>query len=385
MSTKRTKRIPKLENCNGRGRVYLNGRYHYLGPIEAPKTVSAYARIISEWSANNGVLPVAKDEITVTELCRDYWLYCKDYYLHSDGTPTNTLQNVRDAVRPLNSLYGPTLANDFGPLALRALRDQWIERDLSRRTVTYYTSIVKRCFKWAAGREKIRIEVFQALTTVEPLKKNRSKVRETRPVLPVPQEHIEVVFPFLPPQLGALVRLQLLTGTRAGELLKLRSCELDVSKTVWTTSLSDHKTSYRDKVRTIYFGPKAQSIIKPFLQERGIHEFLFSPRDAEMTRHSNALTHRRDNQTSTLRKTKRTVGDHYSADSYRRAITRACDKAGVPRWTPHRLRHNAATYIRKEYGLEAAQIILGHSKADVTQLYAEVDEAKAIRVIKEIG
>ena len=76
---------------------------------------------------------------------------------------------------------------------------------------------------------------------------------------------------------------------------------------------------------------------------------------------------------------------HYSADSYRRAITRACDKAGVPRWTPHRLRHNAATYIRKEYGLEAAQIILGHSKADVTQLYAEVDEAKAIRVIKEIG
>lgn len=27
MSTKRKKRIPKLENCNGSGRVYLCGRY----------------------------------------------------------------------------------------------------------------------------------------------------------------------------------------------------------------------------------------------------------------------------------------------------------------------------------------------------------------------
>jgi len=37
------------------------------------------------------------------------------------------------------------------------------------------------------------------------------------------------------------------------------------------------------------------------------------------------------------------------------------------RWHPHQLRHNAATELRKEFGLEAAQILLGHTKADVTQ------------------
>ncbi len=42
-------------------------------------------------------------------------------------------------------------------------------------------------------------------------------------------------------------------------------------------------------------------------------------------------------------------------------------------WAPNRLRHARATEIRRTYGLEAAQVILGHAKADVTQVYAERD------------
>ena len=32
------------------------------------------------------------------------------------------------------------------------------------------------------------------------------------------------------------------------------------------------------------------------------------------------------------------------------------------RWSPNQLRHAAATEVRKQFGLEAAQIILGHSR-----------------------
>ncbi len=39
---------------------------------------------------------------------------------------------------------------------------------------------------------------------------------------------------------------------------------------------------------------------------------------------------------------------------------------------------NAATRIRSEFGLETAQVVLGHAKADVTQIYAERDQAKAV-------
>jgi hypothetical protein len=45
----------------------------------------------------------------------------------------------------------------------------------------------------------------------------------------------------------------------------------------------------------------------------------------------------------------------------------------------------AATEIRKQFGLEAAQIILGHAQADVTQIYAERDSGLAIRIAKEVG
>ena len=54
-------------------------------------------------------------------------------------------------------------------------------------------------------------------------------------------------------------------------------------------------------------------------------------------------------------------------------------------WTPHRLRHNAATTIRREFGLEAAQLLLGHARADVTQLYAEADMSKATDVAYQTG
>ena len=45
----------------------------------------------------------------------------------------------------------------------------------------------------------------------------------------------------------------------------------------------------------------------------------------------------------------------------------------------------AATEIRRRFGLEAAQVILGHSKADVTQIYAERNPGKAIEVALQVG
>jgi len=60
-------------------------------------------------------------------------------------------------------------------------------------------------------------------------------------------------------------------------------------------------------------------------------------------------------------------------------------RAGVPLWHPHRLRHNAATFLRKEFGLDVARVILGHSSPAVTESYAEVDRAKAIAAMARVG
>jgi integrase len=54
-------------------------------------------------------------------------------------------------------------------------------------------------------------------------------------------------------------------------------------------------------------------------------------------------------------------------------------------WTPHQLRHTAATRLREQYGLEAAQVILGHKTLSVTEIYAEKNVAAAQRIMGEVG
>jgi integrase len=55
------------------------------------------------------------------------------------------------------------------------------------------------------------------------------------------------------------------------------------------------------------------------------------------------------------------------------------------RWSPLQLRHTFATLIRARYGLEATSNVLGHAKADVTQIYAERDLAQARQIAAEVG
>ncbi len=221
--------------------------------------------------------------------------------------------------------------------------------------------------------------------TVEGLKAGRSEARDTEPVKPVLEAHVQAVKPFVSRQVRAVIELQLLTAARPGELLKLRPIDLDTTGSVWTATLKEHKTQYKGRDRTLYFGPKAQAILKEFMADRPLDAHLFSPREAEQERHGKATGHRRANQRPNPRETRRTVGEHYTTASYRQAVERACKKAGIPVWTPHRLRHNAATQIRKEFGLEAAQLLLGHARADVTQMYAESDQSKALLIVQQIG
>ena len=119
-----------------------------------------------------------------------------------------------------------------------------------------------------------------------------------------------------------------------------------------------------------------------FLNRR-LNGFLFNPQEAMQERYSKRGTHRR--VINLDRKTARKVGDHYSKNSYTRAIARACQQVGITPWTPNQLRHNCATRIRRQYGVEAARVLLGHSKIGTTEIYAEIDEKKSRQIMREVG
>jgi len=54
-------------------------------------------------------------------------------------------------------------------------------------------------------------------------------------------------------------------------------------------------------------------------------------------------------------------------------------------WHPHQLRHNAATAVRAEFGVEMAQLMLGNSSVPAAEIDAEVNHEKARRVMLQVG
>jgi integrase len=77
--------------------------------------------------------------------------------------------------------------------------------------------------------------------------------------------------------------------------------------------------------------------------------------------------------------------DTFTDFGYAAVVRRACGRAGVGPWHPNQLRHTFASEVRRKFGLEAVQVLLGHARADVTQMYAERDQQLAVRVAAEVG
>ncbi len=148
--------------------------------------------------------------MSINELILAYWRFAEGYFV-KNGKPTAHLDRIRSALRPLKELYGHTPAADFGPLALKAVRERMMDmpcghcRGLgvrkkpkrlnrrnghmetsckrcggsgrlgwSRKFINSAVSSIKRMFKWGVAEEMLPPSVFHGLMAVEGLKKGRS-------------------------------------------------------------------------------------------------------------------------------------------------------------------------------------------------------------------
>jgi integrase len=422
-----TKCLPKYRKhkASAQAVVTIQGRDHYLGPHGTKASKVEYDRLTGEWMAAGrpNHATSTQCEITISEMCAGYWRHAKSYYVR-DGKPTPAATNLRPTLRLMRQCYGKQKAVEFGPLALKAVAAKFIEQGHSRTYVNMNLARIRRMFKWAASEQLVPSETYRDLTTVDGLRKGHTNARESEPVTPIDDEIVQKTLTHLPRVVADMVRFQRLAGCRPGEARMLRPCNVDTSGDVWRYVPESHKTEHHDKQRVIFIGPKAQDVLRPYLL-RPSESRCFSPTDSEKKRrqvHERRVTPMScGNKSGSSRKpkTKRKVGDMYTKDSYCRAIKRACDKAfPAPEplcqregesqralqlrltpsqiselkewqkrhhWAPNQIRHTAGTEIRKRFGLEAAQVTLGHSNADVTQIYAERDMEKAAAIMLEVG
>jgi integrase len=414
-----TQAVPKyrLHRQSGQAITTIGGRDYLLGPHGTKASKIRYDQLIAEWLVNGRQLTVAVDDgLTVVELIARYWQFAQSHYV-KNGKVTGEVGAVRAALKPLRALYGTTAAAEFGPIRLEALRGKMVDLGWARGNINRSVNRVRRMFRWGVRKQLLPASVVEALNTVEGLRRGRSKARETAPISPVADASVCAVLPFMPVVVADMVRLQRLTGMRPAEVCLLRPCDLDRVGEIWLYRPESHKTEHQERERLIFIGPQAQAVLLEYLL-RDDQAYCFRPCDS-MARHLACRSEMRKTPLSCgntpgsnrRRKVRIEPGDRYQVDAYRRAITRACDKAfshptlsviaekhltvdqtlelkkwrKEHRWSPNQLRHTAATEVRRQFGLEAAQIVLGHSKADITQIYAERDLAKGAAVAKAIG
>jgi len=334
--------------------------------------------------------------ISVTELCALWAEHCREYYRGRDGRPTSAATNAILAVRLFRKMYGQASVYELTHADMLRLRDALVRSGVCRTTVNRRLWCVKYMLAWALDEALIPATVKAELTQVRGVKRGRTSAPERRPVRPVDDATIAATLEHMMPNTADMVRVHRLTGMRPCELCALRWTHVDTSRTPWVYRVPPevNKNDWRGEIgrpRVVCIGPKARAILErhkgddvPFSPVRAMAEHMAARRAARTTPiygyGAPARAH-----------VPRVLGECWNAGAYTKTIQAACRKAGIAAWSANQLRHAFGTDVRREFGLEAARAVLGHTGGGcVTDVYtfdALADEMvrKAAPAVEALG
>lgn len=401
--------------------IFLNNRRHYLGRHK-PAAEEKRRRLIAEsltGRAESSKLEGARP-LTCAEACEVYLRHVQP------RVSACSYHRVYRAMEAVIELYGATPVIEFKALHLDAVRLHLMAQKqrrcnpngirsegdpLSRRYLNHLTKTILQAWTWLESRGHAPEGRSAHLRTLRGLREGEGG-REPPHVLAVDVADVEAVLPYCAPVVGDMVRVQLLTGMRPGEMVQMtpaaiaRTPEQKVpvpggkpvgglvinGKPVWVYAPPKHKTRYRGKYRLVALGPQVQAILEPYLKNREPDQPLFSPR--ESARRALAIRRKRGGQGKPLRG-KRMPKDRYTTLAFAQGVGRAVGRCNRDRakqnlppvedWNPNQLRHAVATLAEATSGRDTAQAVLGHASPDVTAIYAEQALRRAALFVIENG
>jgi integrase len=363
----------RLHRPSGQAVVTLSGKDYYLGPYGTEASKAEYDRLVGLWQAGGRTpLHAAKGALSIAELMLAYWGFAQTYYVKA-GQPTSQVKLIKRALGPLRELYGHRPVSDFSPLALKAVRQRFIDDKLSRGVINAHVDRIRLMFRWGVENELVPESVYSALKAVRCLARGRTEAKDHPPVGPVAEEHVMAVLAVARTVVRDMIEVQYLSGMRPSEVIAIRASDIDRSGDVWVYRVAEdvNKTEHHGKARTVLIGPRAQAVLAPYL-ERFPDGHLFRPRGWACRRRG-------------PRKTARRVSACFAYNTFYQAVRDACRKAGVPPFRPNALRHSAATRFRRDGGIDTAKTILGHGDIKTTEIYAQRDLERARSLVAKIG
>ena len=271
-------RPPKygLHKATKQAIVCHNGRMIYLGAYGSEKSHQRYQEFLEEWkslrhqssrprqerSADqeliDAITPVTLRlkcrqglKVSLDELILVYKRHAKQYYV-KNGKVTREAEMIEEITTHLGKQHGLDKVDDFGPVDLDNFRDTLIDDyDWSRKYINKQIVRVIAMFKWGAKKEIYSASVHVQLMALGGLKKGRTKARENQGVTCVEDVLVQRTLPRLPEIVADMVRFQLFTGSRPGEVCSIRPSDLDRSRNVWLYRPDSHKTEHHEKDRVI--------------------------------------------------------------------------------------------------------------------------------------
>jgi integrase/recombinase XerD len=258
----------------------------------------------------------------------------------------HTISDYSVTLRKLMEFLGDIPVSDISRNDLRKfLADQTV----SKKTLYNYHIGLSVFFKWCLSDDLISENPLDGIPRPKP---------EQRTIEPIPEDHFrkilkaservtytrysKTISQFLLDRFRnrSIILLLLDTGLRASELCTIENDHLDLDQR------SVKVVGKLSKEWILYFSPTTAQAIWKYKGETG--KYLFPGNgNTPMSRHS-----------------------------LRRMLYRACERAGVPKYSPHDFRHTfAVNFLRNYPNIYALQQMLGHSILDMVKRYLAISES----------
>jgi hypothetical protein len=189
------------QRCSGRpDRAFslINGKRVWLGKYGTDESRAKYAELLNQPQVSESEVVTPSADPTVSELIRAYLKFASTYYQKPDGSVAREYEHILEALKYVRRLTGATLAREFGPKMLKTVRQELIDKGLSRVHINAQVRRIIGMFRWAVEEETIPETTHRALAAVRNLKRGRSMAKESVKVKPVAVDAIDATLAKLP-------------------------------------------------------------------------------------------------------------------------------------------------------------------------------------------
>jgi integrase len=312
--------------------------------------------------------------------------------------------------------YREWTTSDFGPDELRAIQEEMVayryirtqqakskeppeQIAYTRTSINRLVNQIRKMWQWAMAREIVSASSVQLLKEVKSLRIGRTTARDNLKRAAVTEEELDKVIEHISRVVGDMLRLIWITAMRSSEVCRMRPFDiLRDDESCWlyipgrdVSPIGDHKTAHHQRIRAVPLPRSAQAVLQSRVSDFESLEYIFTPAEAVQE----LLDRRADERRTPLKYGNRpgtnrtehpmiTPGKTYALSAFSLAVKRACQRAGVTRFTPRDLRRTAATRIRSQLTKEAAKLLLGHVSTDTTDIYLLDEVKESMKVAKQL-